>query len=338
MRCQSVCTRPLGPSSECRATTGTLFRSGRGRTSVRIRSVEHKPGGQDDRSPAHSGSRGPSVTSRVTIVVENQTDHIPPEFFFPDATAEQWPNTSGWCPTSQTRTDGSGSPFRRSSSRRRLERSSSIRASGTARPSRCRSGTISTGRSGSGSRKLASRADGVDVVVHTHLHADHVGWDTRLVDGRGYRRSRRLVISTTRPRSRGSRDPGGYDNSNVLAQSVQPILDAGSATSSTSTPTSVKVSGWHRQRPHPRPCLVVDRVGRRDCVVDRRLLPPSRAVRASRVGRGRRLRPGRGPCHAPCRMLDEAAHDGRSRVRHPLPDPSGRTHRGPRRRWRFIPE
>ena len=26
--------------------------------------------------------------ARVTVVVENQTDHIPPEFFFPDATAE----------------------------------------------------------------------------------------------------------------------------------------------------------------------------------------------------------------------------------------------------------
>ena len=29
--------------------------------------------------------------ARVTGVVEDQTDHIPPEFFFPDATAEAWP-------------------------------------------------------------------------------------------------------------------------------------------------------------------------------------------------------------------------------------------------------
>ena len=27
------------------------------------------------------------------------------------------------------------------------------------------------------------RAD-VDMVVHTHLHVDHVGWDTHLLDGR----------------------------------------------------------------------------------------------------------------------------------------------------------
>ena len=25
--------------------------------------------------------------------------------------------------------------------------------------------------------------DGIDLVVHTHLHEDHIGWDTRLVDG-----------------------------------------------------------------------------------------------------------------------------------------------------------
>jgi glyoxylase-like metal-dependent hydrolase (beta-lactamase superfamily II) len=32
-------------------------------------------------------------------------------------------------------------------------------------------------------------ADEVDVVVNTHLHTDHVGWNTRLVDGSGCRRS-----------------------------------------------------------------------------------------------------------------------------------------------------
>lgn len=72
-------------------------------------------------------------------------------------------------------------------------------------------------------------AASIDTVVHTHLHADHVGWDTRVVDG------------TWEPTFAGARhlyteaslawlsDPGGYDNANVLSQSVRPILDAGLA-------------------------------------------------------------------------------------------------------------
>ena len=42
--------------------------------------------------------------------------------------------------------------------------------------------------------------DGVDLVVHTHLHADHVGWDTRRARGTpGSRPSGRPATSTPRP-------------------------------------------------------------------------------------------------------------------------------------------
>jgi glyoxylase-like metal-dependent hydrolase (beta-lactamase superfamily II) len=165
----------------------------------------------------------------VTIVLEEQTDHIPPELFFPDATAEavakhQWlvpdfadehgniaMSIQAFVVEAGGRTIvvdpcvGNGKtltmPFWNQQSWPFWER---FEAAGFT-------------------------ADGVDLVVHTHLHADHVGWDTRLVDGAWvptFTNARHLYNEAG---LEWVRDPGGYDNANVLAQSVQPILDAGLA-------------------------------------------------------------------------------------------------------------
>jgi glyoxylase-like metal-dependent hydrolase (beta-lactamase superfamily II) len=71
--------------------------------------------------------------------------------------------------------------------------------------------------------------DHIDTIVHTHLHADHVGWDTR-PDGDAwvptFAGARHLYTEAS---LEWLRDPGGYDNANVLRQSVQPVLDAGLA-------------------------------------------------------------------------------------------------------------
>ena len=119
----------------------------------------------------------------ISCVVESQNPGIPARFFFPDATATRWRATRGWCPTSPTPRGrismrvqafvvelggrvvvvdpcvGNGKqralPFWNERSWPFLER---FAAAGFA-PAR------------------------IDTVVHTHLHADHVGWDTRLVDG-----------------------------------------------------------------------------------------------------------------------------------------------------------
>lgn len=71
--------------------------------------------------------------------------------------------------------------------------------------------------------------DRVDTVLCTHLHTDHVGWNTHLVDGR-------WVPTFTRARHLFSRtehqhwvDAGDADERQVLADSVQPVLDAGLA-------------------------------------------------------------------------------------------------------------
>jgi glyoxylase-like metal-dependent hydrolase (beta-lactamase superfamily II) len=73
------------------------------------------------------------------------------------------------------------------------------------------------------------RPDSIDTVVHTHLHADHVGWDTRLVDGEWvptFAGARHLYTADELEFSRAARDPGVED---VYGDSVAPILDAGLA-------------------------------------------------------------------------------------------------------------
>ncbi|MFE3548669.1 MBL fold metallo-hydrolase [Streptomyces kronopolitis] len=80
------------------------------------------------------------------------------------------------------------------------------------------------------------RPEDVDVVVNTHLHADHVGWNTRLVDGEWV---------PTFPHARYLFPRADYDfwnpahhhirrmeeaNRNVFEDSVEPVVRAGLAT------------------------------------------------------------------------------------------------------------
>ena len=65
----------------------------------------------------------------------------------------------------------------------------------------------------------------IDTVLCTHLHVDHVGWNTRLVDGEWvptFPEARYLLgeIEWNYRNGRDSADP-------VLADSVRPVLDAG---------------------------------------------------------------------------------------------------------------
>jgi glyoxylase-like metal-dependent hydrolase (beta-lactamase superfamily II) len=166
---------------------------------------------------------------RVKIVVENQTDHIPPEFFFPDATAD-----------AVARHDWLVPDFADAEGRIGL----AVQAFVVETPTRT---IVVDPCVGNGKtlempfwndqawpfmerfEQAGFSADAVDVVVHTHLHADHVGWDTRLEDGAWvptFGRARHLYTDAALT---WLRDPGGYDNANVLAQSVQPVLDAGRA-------------------------------------------------------------------------------------------------------------
>jgi glyoxylase-like metal-dependent hydrolase (beta-lactamase superfamily II) len=71
--------------------------------------------------------------------------------------------------------------------------------------------------------------DGVDVVVCTHLHVDHVGWNTMLVDGAWvptFPKARYLIGRTEHAHWRAE---GDEEQQAILGDSVQPIFDAGLA-------------------------------------------------------------------------------------------------------------
>ena len=70
----------------------------------------------------------------------------------------------------------------------------------------------------------------LDVVLCTHLHVDHVGWNTRLHDGRWvptFPRARYLFARREWEHWSSERE---VDTQRIMADSVQPVLDAGLAT------------------------------------------------------------------------------------------------------------
>lgn len=89
--------------------------------------------------------------------------------------------------------------------------------------------------------KLAAagfQPEDIDVVVCSHIHVDHVGWNTRLVDGRWeptFRNARYVLPLADRaywdPEDL-SDGPGGIGaavNAGMFEDSVRPIIDAGQA-------------------------------------------------------------------------------------------------------------
>lgn len=69
--------------------------------------------------------------------------------------------------------------------------------------------------------------DTIDTVVCTHLHTDHVGWNTQLLDDRWvptFTNARTLVAREEWEHWRSAHEPGMTE---TLADSVQPMFDAG---------------------------------------------------------------------------------------------------------------
>ena len=70
----------------------------------------------------------------------------------------------------------------------------------------------------------------VDTVLCTHLHFDHVGWNTRLVDGHWvptFPKARYLLSRKEYDHWQMLRDTGGYHSVNHLSDSVDPVVAAG---------------------------------------------------------------------------------------------------------------
>ena len=71
--------------------------------------------------------------------------------------------------------------------------------------------------------------DRVDVVLCTHMHTDHVGWNTRWVDGRWqptFGNARHLFSRTEYEHWQAA---GNDDERQVIADSIRPVIDAGLA-------------------------------------------------------------------------------------------------------------
>jgi len=84
-------------------------------------------------------------------------------------------------------------------------------------------------------RRAGVEPEDVDVVVNTHLHADHVGWNTRLVQGRWVPTFPNAVYLLP-ARDVDFWDPNGPStprmveaNRNVFDDSVRPVLDSAQA-------------------------------------------------------------------------------------------------------------
>jgi glyoxylase-like metal-dependent hydrolase (beta-lactamase superfamily II) len=70
----------------------------------------------------------------------------------------------------------------------------------------------------------------VDTVLCTHLHFDHVGWNTRLIDGRWvptFPKARYLFSAKEYEHWLMLRDTGTYHAINHLRDSVDPVVEAG---------------------------------------------------------------------------------------------------------------
>jgi glyoxylase-like metal-dependent hydrolase (beta-lactamase superfamily II) len=177
---------------------------------------------------ARSTTRWTVGDATITSVVEEQTERVPPEFFFPDASADavlrhRWvvPDFADEQGTISLRVQafvvetgnrrvlvdpcvGNGKtralPFWHDQSWPFLERFSEA---GFSPPT-------------------------IDTVVHTHLHADHVGWDTHREDGAWlptFTRARHLYTAAELEDCRTNGMPG----EDVYGDSVAPIVAAGLA-------------------------------------------------------------------------------------------------------------
>jgi glyoxylase-like metal-dependent hydrolase (beta-lactamase superfamily II) len=90
----------------------------------------------------------------------------------------------------------------------------------------------------------------VDVVLCTHLHVDHVGWNTRLVDGRWvptFPSARYLFVGEEYEFWR-FEHASGREHYGCIADSVLPIVEAGRATLVESTHA---IDDWLRFEPWP---------------------------------------------------------------------------------------
>ena len=70
-------------------------------------------------------------------------------------------------------------------------------------------------------------ADSIGIVLCTHLHMDHVGWNTRLENGRWKPTFRNARHLWSRREYEHWETAGGDENALVMAESIRPVYEAG---------------------------------------------------------------------------------------------------------------
>ena len=165
----------------------------------------------------------------ITSVLEDETPHIPPEFFFPEATAAQVARYPELVPDYA---DEQGNITLRVQAFVVEVGSRKILVDPCVGNGKKRPLPFWNEMQWPFMERFADAGfavDGIDTVVHTHLHADHVGWGTHLVDGEWvptFTRARHLYTARELESCRSNDNPGVEG---VYADSVEPVVDAGLA-------------------------------------------------------------------------------------------------------------
>jgi glyoxylase-like metal-dependent hydrolase (beta-lactamase superfamily II) len=166
----------------------------------------------------------------ITSVVEDEVAQIPPEFFFPDADAAQVA-AHPWCVP--TYADAAGNVSLRvqalvveTAGRRVLVDPCVGNFKDLGSPFWSHQEWPFMDRFAA----AGFTVDGIDTVVHTHTHPDHIGWDTHLVDGAWvptFTRARHLYTVEEMAFARLAADHEMMRHS--FRDSIEPIVDAGLA-------------------------------------------------------------------------------------------------------------
>jgi glyoxylase-like metal-dependent hydrolase (beta-lactamase superfamily II) len=163
----------------------------------------------------------------ITSVVEDETRHIPPELFFPEATAELVSEHPWLVPDYA---DERGNVTLRVQALVVEVSGRRVLVDPCVGNAKRRSLPFWHDQSYPFLERFSEAGfsvDSIDDVVHTHLHADHVGWDTQLVDGEWvptFTNARHLYTERELAFRRAEDDPATEE---VYADSVAPIVDAG---------------------------------------------------------------------------------------------------------------
>jgi len=165
----------------------------------------------------------------ITSVVEDETHHIPPEFFFPGVTAADLLRQPWLVPDY---TDADGNIGLRVQALVIEVAGRRVLVDPCVGNGKARRLPFWNDMSWPFMERFAEAgftAESIDTVVHTHLHADHVGWDTTQVDGEWvptFTNARHLYTERELTHWRDDADRVAED---VYGDSIAPVVDAGLA-------------------------------------------------------------------------------------------------------------